>query len=94
MICNVQVPHKGKQTKQLTAEQREAIELEQKNKTYQLLDADDDDGDDSDEPAQPPPPKVNFVVDELGVFCVAFSFIQSHIRMHGIWCVCVCMCVC
>ncbi|XP_076455055.1 pre-mRNA-splicing factor ATP-dependent RNA helicase DHX16-like [Babylonia areolata] len=45
------VPHKGKQVKQLTSEQREAIELEQKNRTYQLLDEDDDDDSDDVQPA-------------------------------------------
>ena len=53
----IQVPHKGRQPKQMTVEQREAIELEQKNRTYQLLDEDDED-DDSDEIVQPTPAKV------------------------------------
>ncbi|XP_059142711.1 pre-mRNA-splicing factor ATP-dependent RNA helicase DHX16-like [Physella acuta] len=39
------VPHKQKPEKQLTQEQQKTRELEEKNKSYQLLDDDDDDDD-------------------------------------------------
>ena len=37
------MPHKVKQQRQLTAEQKEAVDLKIKNKTFQLLDDDSDD---------------------------------------------------
>ncbi|XP_025112674.1 pre-mRNA-splicing factor ATP-dependent RNA helicase DHX16-like [Pomacea canaliculata] len=48
------VPHKEKQQKQLTVEQQQAIELDQKNKAFQLLDDDDDDDDGGGNSSQPP----------------------------------------
>ncbi|XP_012946541.2 pre-mRNA-splicing factor ATP-dependent RNA helicase DHX16, partial [Aplysia californica] len=43
------VPHKEKKEKTLTADQQKLLEIEEKNKNYQLLDADDDDDDDDDD---------------------------------------------
>ncbi|XP_070177312.1 pre-mRNA-splicing factor ATP-dependent RNA helicase DHX16-like isoform X2 [Littorina saxatilis] len=51
------VPHKRKAVREMTSDQREQIELEQKNQSYQLLDEDDSVDDDSDEFVQPLPPK-------------------------------------
>lgn len=48
------MPHKEKQQKQLTVEQQQAIELDQKNKAFQLLDDDDDDDDGGGNSSQPP----------------------------------------
>lgn len=53
------MPHKEKQQKQLTVEQRQAIELDQKNKAFQLLDDDDDDDDDGGGNSSQPPVKVS-----------------------------------
>ncbi|CAL1534296.1 unnamed protein product [Lymnaea stagnalis] len=46
------VPHKQKKEKTLSVEQQKIIELEEKNKNYQLLDEDDDDESEEDKEAE------------------------------------------
>ena len=41
-LPHFQVPHKQKKTKTLSADQQKTLELERKNRDYQLVDADDD----------------------------------------------------